>query len=738
MNQFVLTHTESSATETEKNAIETFDLYKFIPPPNPLIQKNKYTESTPKSHLNLGCVRRVIGVENEEPQGESRGVDLDESLPNIPFYSVYEGKHIVYKRDSGREYVNINKVDKKSEIGTKEVESYYTPSENENTLIFESRFESGNLNLAVKVSDEEYNLLMQNDVNTRGHTQWFYFRTSCSQVGQCKFNILNFAKKDSLFNYGMKLLVYSETKNTLTGTGWSRDGESISYYRNNIKRGNGLKSYYTLTFTYNFQHKNDTVYFAYCYPYTYSHLMEDLQKVENLSIVNRKLLCLSIGGNRCDYLTITAPGTPEEVKARKGVVFTARVHPGETVGSWMMKGVINFLTSSDPEAENLRRNFVFKIVPMMNPDGVINGNYRCGLAGVDLNRRWKRPSEKLHPTIYHCKKLIKSFANERKIELICDFHGHSRRKNIFAYGCNIPTQPSLTRNFPYTLSKISKFFSYKFCSFRMQKSKEGTMRIALFKETKIPMIYTIESSFCGCESEGFGQDFKETPHFTTKHLETMGQDLCLALRTCFCGSDNGAVNSYLDELESNPELLEDKCSDSSGSDSDPSDDNLDLSELKSLYVNDKSIKKLKEVRKGCRTESRSKKEVGNRVLVSKNTVQVKEGKANCNSLVKASKKNTVGSAKVYGYRNLVYFNSNGRKVKDQATQTYRDEKGNLIGEYSSSDRSTNVSVVSNSDFERNNENSFILKYRNGLPSIGRNNKTFLNFIVGEKIRSKQK
>mmetsp|Transcript_4423 Transcript_4423/g.6487 ORF Transcript_4423/g.6487 Transcript_4423/m.6487 type:complete len:112 (+) Transcript_4423:1238-1573(+) len=43
------------------------------------------------------------------------------------------------------------------------------------TLLFESKFESGNLYLAQKVSDHEYNLLMQNDINTSGHTQWFFF-----------------------------------------------------------------------------------------------------------------------------------------------------------------------------------------------------------------------------------------------------------------------------------------------------------------------------------------------------------------------------------------------------------------------------------------------------------------------------------------------------------------------------------------------------------------------------------
>jgi murein tripeptide amidase MpaA len=47
----------------------------------------------------------------------------------------------------------------------------------------------------------------------------------------------------------------------------------------------------------------------------------------------------------------------------------------------MMKGVIEFLVSNTPEARALRDNFVFKIVPIINPDGVINGNYRCSLSG---------------------------------------------------------------------------------------------------------------------------------------------------------------------------------------------------------------------------------------------------------------------------------------------------------------------------------------------------------------------
>ena len=59
----------------------------------------------------------------------------------------------------------------------------------------------------------------------------------------------------------------------------------------------------------------------------------------------------------------------------------------------MIEGVIDFLIGDSKEAEYLRENCVFKIFPMVNPDGVVHGNNRCSLAGVDLNRRWKNPNK---------------------------------------------------------------------------------------------------------------------------------------------------------------------------------------------------------------------------------------------------------------------------------------------------------------------------------------------------------
>lgn len=40
---------------------------------------------------------------------------------------------------------------------------------------------------------------------------------------------------------------------------------------------------------------------------------------------------------------------------------------------------------------------------MINVDGVIYGNFRCDLAGYDLNRTWKNPLPSIHPQVFGVK-----------------------------------------------------------------------------------------------------------------------------------------------------------------------------------------------------------------------------------------------------------------------------------------------------------------------------------------------
>ena len=98
---------------------------------------------------------------------------------------------------------------------------------------------------AAKVSNIEYNLWLENDTNTLGHTQWYYFkvvykgipqREDSSKNHRIKFNIVNLAKTASLYERGMQPCIWSKQMNKATGSGWFRGGSNISYGPNTIER----------------------------------------------------------------------------------------------------------------------------------------------------------------------------------------------------------------------------------------------------------------------------------------------------------------------------------------------------------------------------------------------------------------------------------------------------------------------------------------------------------------------
>lgn len=119
--------------------------------------------------------------------------------------------------------------------------------------------------------------------------------------------------------------------------------------------------------------------FCFCFCYVFHRIHPALlttramtDYLNHFSSLSQFLLgCLTrYEGNSCDLLTITAPSrTPRELNNRVGVVFTARVHPGESNASWIMQGILDCLTADNPAAIALREQYVFKIVPMLNPDG---------------------------------------------------------------------------------------------------------------------------------------------------------------------------------------------------------------------------------------------------------------------------------------------------------------------------------------------------------------------------------
>jgi hypothetical protein len=65
--------------------------------------------------------------------------------------------------------------------------------------------------------------------------------------------------------------------------------------------------------------------------------------------------------------------------------------------------------------------------------------------------------------------------------MICDMHGHSRKQNVFMYGCDNRNDQEVFRIFPYILSKINQTFDFNATRFSLTYAKEATARIALYR-----------------------------------------------------------------------------------------------------------------------------------------------------------------------------------------------------------------------------------------------------------------
>lgn len=71
---------------------------------------------------------------------------------------------------------NMPQFSRSSVGGSKYLLSAQPYALDQDDLIFESRFESGNLARVVKVTQNYYELYLRPDMYTNRHTQWFYFR----------------------------------------------------------------------------------------------------------------------------------------------------------------------------------------------------------------------------------------------------------------------------------------------------------------------------------------------------------------------------------------------------------------------------------------------------------------------------------------------------------------------------------------------------------------------------------
>ncbi|XP_011346570.1 cytosolic carboxypeptidase-like protein 5 isoform X2 [Ooceraea biroi] len=285
--------------------------------------------------------------------------------------------------------------------------------------------------------DYEFNLWTKHDCHgtqyQNNNRTWFYFGVTSHRPNVLvKFNIVNLNKQVKMFSQGM-CPVFKVVPGHLH---WERIREKPTYTLD--QRGND----FTLSFLYCTPENSKAItYFAFTYPFSYIDLQNYLRRIgmrmEKRSVIcaddiyyHRECAIKSLEGRRLDVLTISSyrnilmeredrltnmfPDTSEErpykFRDKKVIFISARVHPGETPSSFVLNGFLNFLLNREDQiAINLRHLYVFKLIPMLNPDGVASGHYRMDTKGINLNRVYLNPSEVDHPTIYAARNLIKYY-----------------------------------------------------------------------------------------------------------------------------------------------------------------------------------------------------------------------------------------------------------------------------------------------------------------------------------------
>ena len=126
----------------------------------------------------------------------------------------------------------------------------------------------------------------------------------------------------------------------------------------------------------------------------------------------RQELCRTVSGLPVWMISISREAKKD--KKKPIIVITSRIHSGETPASQVFKGAFLFLTSDTKEARFLRKFYTFVLIPCLNPDGVVCGNYRNCAVGLDLNRQWINPEQELQPEIFYTKQVFKNFTEVEK------------------------------------------------------------------------------------------------------------------------------------------------------------------------------------------------------------------------------------------------------------------------------------------------------------------------------------
>lgn len=229
----------------------------------------------------------------------------------------------------------------------------------------------------------------------------------------------------------------------------------------------------------------DSVWIAYAHPFPYQQGLELINAISGHSFLNIEKLGSTREARDINLLTITDPQVPDSQK--KVVFITTLQHAGESNGGYVVSGLVNFLLSDDENAALARRKVIYKIIPMMNPDGIFHGMTRLNGNLEDLNQEWDddftdTSNLPVEPEVACVKKWIREWiASGHKIDMGLDIHsqGQEGTRNLLHTPKNVLADftPFLNKYWPVEYIPMQFSGSLNDCLVKEFNIAAGTFEI---------------------------------------------------------------------------------------------------------------------------------------------------------------------------------------------------------------------------------------------------------------------
>jgi hypothetical protein len=458
--------------------------------------------------------------------------------------------------------------------GSDEIENISQKTFTFNDIKFTSEFNSGNMKNCSQIKENEFSILIASDCEGKYILNkisifkiWFYFGVISENERNIKISIDNLNNFSYNFKNGYKICynILEENETPSSYQNKYTEGEETNWKRLETDYELNLDNETNfLSIKFNFDlPKNRYVLFSFCFPWSYdkneAFLKYIKEKVENKNIYyHDEILTLSKEKRNIHLLTITSKkniimNKKEEnlnglfpnknrcnlIQHDTHIIFiTARVHPGETPGTLTFNGILKLLIdNNNPMSKILLDNFIFKLIPIINVDGVSNGYFRLNTEGYNLNRCYLGPSPRITPENYAITKLFYFYSSYYKVRYYFDLHADMNTRGVYTFGNALKKFEDHVENvlFSFIFKINSSHVDFSHCIFTQRSmgtkakndiaGKEATSRVQFYQKTGLIHTYTIESTYFKGDFNKDNMEIKNGKIYLIKDFEKTGIDL---------------------------------------------------------------------------------------------------------------------------------------------------------------------------------------------------------------------